>query len=1527
MPIAIVGIGCRFPGGVTDAASFWQLLVEGRDAIGEIPGDRIDLARYYDPRPATPGRMMTRRGGFLERIDEFDASFFGISPREAERLDPQHRLLLETAWEALEDAGQDVLGLDGSATGVFMGQWTSDFENRLFADPEGVDFAMTLGSGRYAAAARVSYVLGLRGPSLSIDAACSSGLACVHLAVRSLRSGECPLALAGATNLILQPHIHVAYSQSRMMSPAGQCRFGDAGGDGYVRSEGVAVVVLKPLPQALVDDDRVYAVIRGSAVNNDGKSSGSMGRPSRIGQVELLRAACADAGVSPGEIGYVEAHGTGTRAGDPVEIAALSEVLAQDRRADRPVWIGSIKTNIGHTEATAGIAGLIKAALIVGKGEIPPSLHLDRPNPMIPWAQVPLSIPTRVTHWASDEKPRVAGVSAYGIGGTNAHVVVESPPVALPAQHTNLDNVIPVLPLSTRSDSALRALASRYASVLTSSAAPRLEDLCAAAANRRSALEHRAAFVATDAESMILQLREYAAGNAPASAEGRVYATGVRPKLAFVIPGQGAQWAGMARELAAHSAVFRHALQGCDDAARVYADFSVLDQLQAEPGSASYRLDQIDVIQPTLVAIAIAFAEWLGALGIKPDAVVGHSMGEVAAAYLAGALDLDQAMRVICRRSSLMRRTSGQGAMALVDLSKVDAAARLRGRDAQVSVAVSNSPRSSVISGDPEAVQQVLDELEREGIFCRMVKVDVASHSPQMEPLALDLVSDLRDLEPRDARVPMYSTVLGARYEGARLDAAYWGRNLRETVRFTDAVNALLDDGVEVFLELSPHPLLTTAIEETARARERSVAALACGRREASELLTWNTALAGLWAAGIAPNWSAALPGKHRHVTLPTYPWQRERHWVDAADLPASADRERSAVTAAKPDDAMLGWLYQPRWIALPSFNSGADAAATWLIAADDESVGNVLNRAATAAGIACRLCAIDAVSAELDRAGTAKPVDVVLIAAGSEADVDFLPVRVLQATLRARNASRPKFWFVTRGAHRVSPDHGHRIAIGHAALWGAARVVGEEHPDLWGGMVDLDPAVGGNDDAARLVAHLRAPDGEDQVALRGDQRFALRLVPFRAQQRAAPVRWRRDATYLITGGLGDIGLHIARTLVADGVRRLVLLGRTPLPPRDQWAGLPTTTLPGRRVAAIRALEAEGAAVHVASVDVADESSLGAFLDRYRGEGWPPIRGVIHAAGLLNNHLASGMDRVAFDAVVTPKLSGARNLDRLLTDLEFFALFSSTGAFIPQAGQANYAAANAGLDAIVLDRRARGLPAQSIAWGVWRNTGLVNNESGTQNVSEMERQGIGSFTPEQGAAMFTWLCGRAEATIAVLPIDWARFREARAGRSGSMFRELTADAASATAGNSAALALANAAPGERRKLLEPLVRDAVGKVLKIAPALIDARKALGAMGLGSLMAMELRNRLEATLGRPLSATLAWNYPTVDAIVAHLAEGTADAPTDSEPVETSTDAPSTPPGSPSLGAALEHVAALSDEEALLALVGRRGGSAR
>ena len=910
-PIAIVGIGCRYPG-ASDVASLWRILRNGESTVGEIPEERFGpIANFFDDRPATPGRLMSRYGGFLKDIERFDADFFGISPLEARQIDPQQRVLLEVAWEALEDAGIPPSRLSGTSTGVFIGSWLQDFETRLIGDPladdlRKLDLYTTTGSGRYPLAGRLSYFLGLNGPSLVVDTACSSSLVAIHLACRSLLQDESEIALAGGVNIILTPYITVAYSQSKMMAPDGRCKFGDASADGYVRSEGCGVVVLKPLAKAMVDGDSIYAVIHGSAVNNDGRTSGYLTTPGAGGQEDVLAKAYRNAGVTPSLVNYVEAHGTGTRAGDPIELGALGAVLSEGRPAGQPCLVGSIKTNLGHTEGAAGVAGLIKVALIIQHREIPASLNHINPNPNVPWEKLALQIPTRTVPWPKDHGPMLAGVSGFGITGTNAHVVLGEAPVSASPKEKRRPAMGHLagqwlFPLSAHSIEALREMALRFYVQLASEAggsdAPTLEEMCATAALKRDHHDYRIAVVAGDR----VQLRNGLAAVADGGVGPGVIFNGdrVHPKgkLAFVYPGQGSQWLGMCRDLMQHADVFRQTMKRCDAALNKFVDWSLLQQLDASDFDS--QLDDISVVQPVLFAIQVALTEQWRAWGVMPDAVIGHSMGEPAAAYAAGVLDLTSAAKIITARSRLMKRTSGQGAMALVELTMEEATDTVKEYEGRLSIAVSNSPRSTVLAGDPMALDELLTKLERRQVFCRKINVDVASHSPQMKPLRDELVATLDGLVTQASAAPIYSSVTGGRLEGDAFRAVYWGENLCRPVRFAETIAGMLADGHTIFIEMSPHPVLLRAIDECAQAnpaeQARTCTTLPSLLRKKNDSATILESLGRLYILGHPFDWRGLYSVPSQRIGFPTYAWQRERHWFEETGGPTPSRRISSS--------------------------------------------------------------------------------------------------------------------------------------------------------------------------------------------------------------------------------------------------------------------------------------------------------------------------------------------------------------------------------------------------------------------------------------------------------------------------------------------------------------------------------------------------------------------------------------------------------------------------------------------------------
>lgn len=891
-PIAIIGMACRWPGGVTSPESYWQLLAEGRDAIEPFPPARWDVEALYDPDRGAAGKTYCKQGGFLHGFEQFDAAFFAIAPREAAAMEPQQRLVLETAWEAIESARMPPSRLSGSRTGVYLGSQGSDYRApsadagtlRRLDGYAGTGHASSVLSGR------VAYVLNLQGPALTIDTACSSSLVALHLACEGLRRGDCEVAIAGGVQVMNTPVAFVEFCRLGGLAADGRCKSFGARADGTAWSEGCGILLLKRLCDAEREGDPILALIRGTAINQDGRSQG-LTAPNGPAQERVIRRALAQAGLPPAAIDAVEAHGTGTQLGDPIEAGALVAVFAQDREPDRPLFLGSSKSNLGHTQAAAGVAGVMKIVLSLLNEGLPKTLHAEEPSPHIRWEQSGLRLLQEPRPWPRGERVRRAGVSSFGISGTNAHVVIEEAPRA--ASSPSLpERAAELLVLSGRSEAAVRSQAARLRAHLQAHPELRLRDIAYSLATTRSALEHRLGLVAASHQLLLEQLASVEKGTAaPGVLSGRAVPSGA-PKIVFIFPGQGSQWLGMGRMLLSEEPIFREALTACDRAIATEAGFSVLAELTAE--EASSRLSRIDVAQPVLFAMSVALAAQWKSLGVVPDAVVGHSMGEIAAAHVAGALTLADAVAIVCRRSQLLQRISGKGEMLLVELSAAEAERALSGYQDRLSVAVSNSPRSTVIAGEPAAIAEVLEQLAARGVFCRRVKVDVASHSPQVDPLREELLASLSGLAPRALSIPMRSTVSGELLQGPELVASYWAKNLRQPVRFAEVTQALIESGHGLFVEVSPHPILVPAVEEILQASKKAglaVASLRRGSAERSELLG---SLGGLWIHGYPVAWEKLFPETGRRVDLPTYAWQRERYWLETVAASHESDRARS---------------------------------------------------------------------------------------------------------------------------------------------------------------------------------------------------------------------------------------------------------------------------------------------------------------------------------------------------------------------------------------------------------------------------------------------------------------------------------------------------------------------------------------------------------------------------------------------------------------------------------------------------------
>ncbi|MEW2380372.1 type I polyketide synthase [Micromonospora sp. NPDC047812] len=860
-PIAIVGMACRYPGGVRTPDDLWNLVAAGGDGITGFPTDRgWNVAELYDPTPGTPGRSYTREGGFLHDAAQFDPEFFGISPREALTMDPQQRLLLETSWEAFENAGIDPTGLRGSDTGVFAGMMYHDYaENNATG---------AIASGR------VAYTFGLEGPAVTVDTACSSSLVALHLAVQALRNGECSLALAGGVTVMATPETYVAFSKQRGLSPDGRCKSFAAAADGTGFAEGVGMLIVERLSDARRNGHPVLAVVRGTAVNQDGASNG-LTAPNGPAQQRVIQAALANARLSANQIDVVEAHGTGTTLGDPIEAQAILATYGQDR--DRPLWLGSVKSNIGHTQAAAGVGGIIKMVLAMRHRLLPKTLHVDAPSDQVDWTEGSVDLLTEAVAWPRGAEPSRAGVSSFGVSGTNAHVIIEEPPAqetAPPAEAAT--GPVPWV-LSGRTPEARRDQAARLAAHLDlHPAAP--ADVAAALATR-ARFEHRAVVVGADPAELRAGLAAVAADEpAPTVATGA--ALGDEPRVVFMFPGQGSQWAGMAVELMDTAEVFADRMDECARAVDAFTDWSLLDVVRGVPGAPS--LDRVDVVQPVLFAVMVSLAELWRSYGVRPAAVVGHSQGEIAAAVVAGALSLDDGARVVALRSrAIAAGLAGRGGMASVAAPRADVQERLARWGERISVAAVNGPAATVVSGEPDALAELLAACEADGVRMRMIPVDYASHSAQVEAIRDELLRVLADVRPRSADVPLYSTLTGEVVDTATLDAGYWYANLRGTVRFEEAIDRLLADGHDVLVEISPHPVLGMGVREILDRADAPAALVASLRRDEGGLSRFLLSLAEAYVRGVAVDFSRHTRGVP--APLPTYAFQHQRYWQLAA--------------------------------------------------------------------------------------------------------------------------------------------------------------------------------------------------------------------------------------------------------------------------------------------------------------------------------------------------------------------------------------------------------------------------------------------------------------------------------------------------------------------------------------------------------------------------------------------------------------------------------------------------------------------
>ena len=1105
-PVAVIGIGCRYPGDVSSPESFWQLLVDGVDAVSQVPADRWDADAFYDPDPLAPGRMTTKWGGFLSDVAGFDADFFGITPREAEAMDPQQRILLEVAWEALEHAGIAPDSLAGSRTGVMVGISSWDYTIVNLERRAEIDAYLSTGNPHSSAVGRISYLLGLRGPAVAVDTACSSSLVSIHLACQSLRLRETDLALAGGVQLSLSPFTGIALSKWSALSPQGRCKTFDAGADGFVRGEGCGVVVLKRLSDAVRDGDRVLAVVRGSATNQDGRSNG-MTAPNALAQRDVITDALKVAGVAADSVNYVEAHGTGTVLGDPIEFEALAATYGQ---GEAPCALGSVKTNLGHTEAAAGVAGFIKAVLVVGSQSIPRNLHFTRWNRAIDPAPTRFFVPTETTPWPTASSPRRAAVSSFGLGGTNAHIVLEQPPVPVPAPTPTAAPVSTLLvsgKTPQRTADWAATLADWLADQIADGAGVPLADIAHTLARHRPRYAKAAAVCARDHAQALAGLRALAAGEPADGVVTEISATG--PGTVFVYSGQGSQWAGMGRQLLADEPAFAAAVAELEPDFVAEVGFSLHEVI-----SGGQPVTGIDRIQPVLVGVQLALTALWRSYGVEPDAVIGHSMGEVTAAVVAGALTPAEGLRVIATRSALMARLSGQGAMALLELDAESAEALIADHP-DVTIAVYASPRQTVIAGPPEPVDRIVAAVAAQNRLARRIEVDVASHHPTIDPILDELRSALSGLAPKPPTIPILSTVDGI--AAPAFDAHHWVANLRHPVRFAQTV-AAAGARHATFVEISPHPLLTHAISDTVDAAR----VLSAMNRDQDQTLFFHTRLAALGALD---------PAAGRLADVPHPSWRHKSFWV--------ADRSGTAeLTSSHP---LLGSHME-----LPSGRDhvwqadiGTDVCG-WL--ADHKVGGQPILPAAAFAEIA-----VAAGSGALQL-----PADRVVV---TQVEVEqMLPLNAhtritTQSAIEADGAARieihsragndswsrhatakvtPKTGATARPARRAGPQGAPGMAVAPADFYAALRKTGQLHGPAFAALTRIVRHANGSSDTEISVPDeaTRHPDFRiHPVMLDGALQSMAAAMPDRTVAEAGennylPVSFEKIEIF------GDVGRH-----------------------------------------------------------------------------------------------------------------------------------------------------------------------------------------------------------------------------------------------------------------------------------------------------------------------------------------------------------------------------------------------------------------
>jgi phthiocerol/phenolphthiocerol synthesis type-I polyketide synthase E len=1536
LDIAIVGMACRLPG-ARSIEEFWRVLRDGTECIRSYSDEEL-LALGVPPATLTSDGFV-KAGAILDDIDRFDAAFFGYSPREAELMDPQHRVFLECAWEALERAAY--VPDANRAVGVFAGAGLSTYLLfNLLSRPDlahAVDsFQIMVGNDKDFLATRLSYLLDLRGPSLTVQTGCSTSLVAVHLACQSLLGYQCDVALAGGAAVQVPQRTGYHHQPGGIASPDGHCRPFDADAAGTIFGSGAGVVVLKRLADALADGDHIHAVIKGSAINNDGSAKLGYTAPSVEGQVEVITRAQAIAGVSPESIGFIEAHGTATALGDSVEVEALTRVFRAATAETGGCALGSVKSNIGHLDAAAGVIGLIKATLAVERGELPPTLHIRTPNPRIAWQDSPFFVNAKRLPWRRAADRRRAGVSSFGIGGTNAHAVLEEAPPRLPSGPGRPHHVLVV---SAKTRTALDQATSDLARHLTEHPEQSIADVAYTLQVGRRALPYRRAVVCSDAADAIEALTEL-----PPQRSATPAGQAERRRVVFMFPGGGAQHTRMGRELYEHEPVFREELDACAEilarrlgvklGSVIYPGTEVGGSLD-RAGAGHERLTRTSVALPALFAVEYALARLWMSWGIEPEAMIGHSMGEYVAACIAGVFSLEDALALVAERGRLFE-LAPKGAMLNVELPEPELRALCGDR---LSIAAVNGPAQCVVAGDQVTIEGFAAELAARGVEARRVHIDVAAHSHMIAPIMPDFAAFLGTLRLRAPERPFLSCVTGAwitEREATSVD--YWVRHLRQTVQFSAAVQVLLDGPGRVFLEVGPGRTLSSLVRQQIPS-DSDALTLTSMRAPLEERLDTEvlmTTLGRLWAAGGAVDFARiSAPERRRRVVLPTYPWERRRFWLDphstgealgeaAGELAPRADGLAAVASSARSE--LSDWFYLPSWRhALPAPPVTAGTPTSWLLFVEPGGLGARLadhlamkgyEVTTVAPGAVLRQVGVGAYEIDAQRDDACATLLAELVRARRRPDRIVylwsllepppgadpiaharrfgleLPISLGQALGAAMDGHPTHVSVITSGVELVSGREA--IRPERALVLGPCRVLPIEQPNVTCALVDLEAPALSEPELSRLAAELEGPAACAVVALRGARRWVQAFDPVRVPARvesaerapalldaaaAAAPRLRSGGVYLITGGLGGVGMVLAEHLARRARARLALLGRTEIPEHHAWpawvaehAEDDATTA---RIRQIQALEALGAEVLVLRADVADPDQVAHALGRIR-ERFGALHGVIHAAGVPAGGLIQVKELASVTDVLRPKVQGTLVLDRLLyaehaephhaEPLDFFVLCSSRTATTGDVGQVDHAAANAFLEAFAERRAQEGRAGViALAWDTWAEVGQAVTTAIPGGMEDVRARLLAhAIRPAEGPEVFERVLGGGAPRVVVStrPLDLA------AAESRSLARELLAMIGPAGAASGTGGPLAAGVPGAE---LERTIARIWSRVLRVGDVGLD--DSFFDLGGNSVIALRLLAELKRELGLTVPAATLFESPTVASFARRLAGDT------------------------------------------------------